>query len=55
MHTSLDGFVAGPNGRMDWINVDDEMFAYAGQRTSEADTALYGRITWQVMEGYWPT
>jgi dihydrofolate reductase len=46
MHTSLDGFVAGPNGEMDWINVDDEMFEYAGQRTREADTALYGRITW---------
>jgi dihydrofolate reductase len=55
MHTSLDGFVAGPNGEMDWIKVDDEMFEYAGQRTREADTALYGRITWQMMEGYWPT
>jgi dihydrofolate reductase len=55
MHTSLDGFVAGPNGEMDWIQVDDEMFEYAGQRTREADTALYGRITWQMMEGYWPT
>jgi dihydrofolate reductase len=55
MHTSLDGFVAGPNGEMDWISVDDEMFEYAGQRTREADTALYGRITWQMMESYWPT
>jgi hypothetical protein len=25
MHTSLDGFVAGPNGEMDWIVVDDEL------------------------------
>ena len=55
MHTSLDGFVAGPNGEMDWITVDDEMFEYAGQRTRDADTALYGRITWQMMESYWPT
>jgi dihydrofolate reductase len=55
MHTSLDGFVAGPNGEMDWINVDDEMFEYAGKRTNEADTALYGRVTYQMMEGYWPT
>jgi dihydrofolate reductase len=55
MHTSLDGFVGGPNGEMDWINVDDEMFDYAGQRTNEADTALYGRITYQMMESYWPT
>ncbi len=55
MHTSLDGFVAGPNGEMDWINVDEEMFDYAGQRTNEADTALYGRVTYQMMESYWPT
>jgi dihydrofolate reductase len=55
MHTSLDGFVAGPNGEMDWINVDDDMFEYAGKRTDEADTALYGRVTWEMMEAYWPT
>ncbi len=55
MHTSLDGFVAGPNGEMDWIYVDDEMFNIAGERTNEADTALYGRITYQMMESYWPT
>src|SRR5438093_8619734 len=55
MHMSLDGFVAGPNGEMDWIIVNDEMFEYAGQRTREADTALYGRVTYEMMEGYWPT
>lgn len=55
MHTSLDGFVAGPNGEMDWINVDEEMFEYAGRQTNEADTALYGRVTYQMMESYWPT
>ena len=55
IHTSLDGFVAGPNGEMDWINVDEEIFDYAGQRTDEADTALYGRVTYQMMESYWPT
>ena len=55
MHTSLDGFVAGPNGEMDWIHVDEELFEYAGARTDEADTALYGRVTYQMMESYWPT
>ena len=55
MHTSLDGFVAGPNGEMDWIKVDDEMFDFAGERTNEADTALYGRVTYQMMDAYWPT
>ena len=55
MHTSLDGFVAGPNGEMDWIHVDEEIFNYAGDRTNHADTALYGRVTYQMMEAYWPT
>ena len=26
MHTSLDGFVAGDKGEMDWILIDDEIF-----------------------------
>lgn len=55
MHVSLDGFVAGPNGEMDWIYVGEDLFDYAGARTKESDTALYGRVTWQMMEAYWPT
>ncbi len=55
MHTSLDGFVAGTKGEMDWIHVDEELFDYAGNRTNEADLALYGRVTFEMMEGYWPT
>jgi dihydrofolate reductase len=55
MHASLDGFVAGPKGEMDWISVDNAMFDYAGKRTEESDMALYGRITYQMMEAYWPT
>src|SRR6476659_7535192 len=55
MHISLDGFVAGPNGEMDWIKVDEELFDYIGKRIAETDTALYGRVTYQMMEGYWPT
>ena len=55
MHISLDGFVAGPNGEMDWIKVDEEIFDHVGKRISEGDTALYGRVTYQMMESYWPT
>ncbi len=55
MHTSLDGFTTDSEGKMDWIKVDEEMFEYAGQRTREADTAIYGRGTYQIMESYWPT
>ena len=55
MHISLDGFVAGPNGEMDWIKVDQEIFDYVGKRIGEGDTAMYGRVTFQMMESYWPT
>ena len=55
MHTSLDGFVAGTNGELDWINLDEDIFDFAEQRTHAADTALYGRVTYQMMESYWPT
>lgn len=55
MHISLDGFVAGPNGEMNWIKVDEEIFDYVGKRINEGDTALYGRVTYQIMESYWPT
>ena len=40
---------------MDWINLDDAMFELVNEFTSRADIALYGRITYEMMEGYWPT
>jgi dihydrofolate reductase len=55
MHISLDGFVAGPNGEMNWIKAEEEIFDHVGKRISEGDTALYGRVTYQMMEDYWPT
>ncbi len=55
MHMSLDGFVAGLNGEMDWIHIDEGIFDYIAERTGATDCALYGRKTYQMMEGYWPT
>ena len=55
MHISLDGFVAGPNGELNWVKVDEEIFDHVGKRVSGGDTALYGRVTYQMMESYWPT
>lgn len=55
MHISLDGFVAGPNGEMNWIKVDEEIFDHVGKCISQGDSALYGRVTYEMMEGYWPT
>lgn len=55
MHTSLDGFVAGLNGEMDWIKIDDEIFDFVATVTDKADAALYGRVTYDLMQSYWPT
>src|SRR4051812_33932256 len=55
MHSSLDGFAAGPNGEMDWINVDEQIFEFVATITDQADTALYGRVTYELMQSYWPT
>jgi len=55
MHISLDGFAAGPTGEMDWIKIDEELFDYAGNQTKRSDTGLYGRVTYEMMDAYWPT
>lgn len=54
LHISLDGFVAGPKGEIDWIKVDEEIFDQVGKRIGESDTAIYGRVTYEMMENYWP-
>jgi len=55
MHVSLDGFVANRRGEMDWITIDNEIFKDAIALADIADTALFGRVTYQMMESYWPT
>jgi dihydrofolate reductase len=54
MHVSLDGLISGPNGEMNWIKVDEEIFDFVGTMTAQADTALYGRVTYEMMQAYWP-
>lgn len=54
-HISLDGFAAGPNGELHWVLVDEELFDYTAKLTRRADAAIYGRKTYQIMDGYWPT
>jgi dihydrofolate reductase len=54
MHISLDGYAAGPKGEMDWIHTSEEMFELAGRQTKASDLALYGRVTYELMQKYWP-
>lgn len=55
MHVSLDGFTAGPNGELEWAAVDEEMYQGVADALGNVDTALYGRVTYHMMESYWPT
>jgi dihydrofolate reductase len=55
MHISVDGFAATPDRALNWIHLDEGIFDYADNQTDDADTALYGRITYQLMDNYWPT
>jgi dihydrofolate reductase len=55
IHVSLDGYVAGENGEMDWIVYNDEVARYVYDLHATTDTAIYGRMTYEMMAGYWPT
>ena len=54
MWTTLDGFVAGPTDEMDWLSVDDEMFAYEIDLVTNAGSLLLGRVTHGDFAGSWP-
>lgn len=58
VHVSLDGFVSSTAPGMHslgWISISEDLFRYVEQRIGQTDTALYGRVTFQMMESYWPT
>lgn len=57
LHASLDGYVEGPNGPMDigWVSYDADLEKHAKEILSTADTVLWGRGTYQMMYGYWPS
>lgn len=55
VHSSLDGFAAGPKGEMDWIRLNQEIFDFVATLVNSAQTALYGRVTYDMMQAYWPS
>ena len=56
MWVTLDGFVAGTNGEMDWVgsHYDEAMGKYEDDIVSAADTLILGRVTYQSFAGSWP-
>ncbi len=51
---TLDGYISGPNGVMDWIMVDETMGQYEYNLVNSADTLILGRVTYQSFAGSWP-
>jgi dihydrofolate reductase len=54
-HVSLDGFMAGPRGEMDFVVFNDELADHTYPLIETVDLAVYGRVTYELMESYWPT
>src|SRR5207245_11554015 len=57
---SLDGFVSGPNGELDWFVYagfvkGTEFGEYARTVISSVDAILLGRLTYEEFSSYWPT
>ncbi|MGY2066861.1 dihydrofolate reductase family protein [Blastococcus sp. SYSU DS0619] len=55
MGLSLDGFFEGPDRDISWHLVDEELHAHFNQHLATMSTFLEGRVTYELMESYWPT
>jgi dihydrofolate reductase len=52
MGVSLDGFIAGPDGEIDWSAPDEELHRFHNQLTRELGVHLLGRRLYETML-YW--
>jgi dihydrofolate reductase len=50
--SSLDGYVADPDGRFDWAEPDEEVHAFINDLERSAGTYLYGRRMYEVMAAW---
>jgi dihydrofolate reductase len=55
MMVSLDGFIEGPDKELDWHVWCEEMSEYMNNFFPTVDTIIFGRVAYQLMEGFWPT
>jgi len=52
---SLDGRFTGEGGDISWHMVDEEFQELANEAANSGNTLLFGRVTYQLMAGFWPT
>jgi dihydrofolate reductase len=55
MMATVDGYYEGPNQEFDFWIVDDEFDEFSVEQLDEADTLVFGRVTYEGMAAYWPT
>ena len=54
MQVTLDGFIEGPNGELDWaMKEDEETWKDVFELQMSADTLLLGRVMYPAFEKYW--
>jgi dihydrofolate reductase len=51
---SLDGFIARPDGALDWVIIDEELHTYVNDQQSEIGAYVYGRRMYEIMAKDWP-
>jgi dihydrofolate reductase len=54
VHTSVDGFIEGPQGEFDWPMMGPELSSYIREFDDRTDLFLYGRVVWGWMANFWP-
>ena len=54
MAVSLDGYIAGPDGKFDWSIPDEELMRFATDETRQVGVQLMGRKLYETML-YWET
>jgi dihydrofolate reductase len=55
MSVSVDGYIEGPQGELDWHLVDDELHDHFNQVLSRMGAFLDGRRMYELMADFWPT
>lgn len=52
---TLNGYFKGPGGDLSWHKHEGEESSYAAEGLQSKSILLFGRVTYEMMAGWWPT
>lgn len=52
---SVDGFFEGPDRDISWFVFEEGLENYIRETQENADTLIFGRVTYELMAAYWPS